>query len=156
MSVVRRELLTELALRYAGALPWLRASRPLALKATRQRFSRGALKAAIIGRLGAAGLMALAHGHGFAQNRRLIGIYVFGGGSARYLALLAGWLACCVTGDLVMSHAACGLQLGDPLGNARQVEYEVLASDAFGRLLQEARIVLAPMRQVLASGLRQG
>ncbi len=73
------------------------------------------------------------------------------GGAQHYLALLARWLDAARPGDLLMSHPALAARAPDPIGAARCNEYQILSGDAFGEMLEHARILLAPMSRI-ASG----
>jgi chitin disaccharide deacetylase len=147
LPVVRRELLDELASRYQRQRPWLRS--------TRAGAGAGSLiKARGIELLGARGLDAQARRMGFCQNARLLGVYDFEGGADRYRELVAGWLASARNADLLMCHAGVGPQADDPICNARQWEYQVLASTAFGELLDNAALTLGPMSRILARSRR--
>lgn len=136
---VREALLAALARRYPGRPLWLRSTR------------RGApgFKPWLIERLGAAALARAARAQGLAQNGRLLGVYDFRGGPARYLALLRGWLGAARSGDLLMCHPGLG-DGADPLAAARRAELAVLAGPDFGVLLAEQGLSLAQMRQILA------
>lgn len=145
---VRDELLAELQARYPGyhgsrgPRPWIRRCRALA--GARGSGSATFAKAAVISLLGARGMAVAARRAGFAQNRGLLGVYDFSGGRQRYLALLRHWLGAARDGDLLMCHPGLDMEI-DPLGHARQAEYEVLASGTFAVLLRECRVSLAPL-----------
>jgi predicted glycoside hydrolase/deacetylase ChbG (UPF0249 family) len=145
LPVVRQALLAELARRYGAPRPWLRSTR-------RPRPDGRALpgKETVIELLGARGLAALARQHGHAQNRHLLGVHDFSGGAARYRERLAVWLAMARDGDLLMCHPSQLPDGTDPIGAARQAEFEVLASTDFAALLQRAGLTLAPMSAILA------
>ena len=142
LPIVREVLLSELQQRYASALPWLRAT----------RCPPGAgVKPRLIAALGAQGLLAPARAQGFRSNERLLGVYDFSGGEARYRALLSGWLRDGHTGDVLMCHPAQSAEADDVIGAAREAEYRVLGSDAMGDLLREHQVALAPMSQLLSN-----
>lgn len=144
LPVVRDCLLHALLQRWPQHRPWLRA--------TRQASGPGdgagqAFKRHVIEGLGARGLRQLARRHGLAQNRRLLGVYDFRGGEARYRLLLAGWLAQAEDGDLLMCHPAIDSVPGDAIAAARVAEFAVLASDAFAAGCASADLRLsAPSR----------
>ena len=142
LPVVRDALNAELTERYGSALPWLRSTRG----------PGRSLKARVIGALGARGLEALARKAGAPQNRRLLGVYDFRGGAARYRQLLASWLDEAQDGDLLMCHAGLPVSQADPLHDARQAEYAVLADPSFERMIESRRITLRPMSRILARG----
>jgi predicted glycoside hydrolase/deacetylase ChbG (UPF0249 family) len=147
---VRDVLLDELNRRYAGALPWLRSTRSARAihSAPRPRW-REAAKARVIEALGARGLGAAARRDGFAQNARLWGVYDFAAGEAAFLQRLDGWLAACADRDLLMCHPAATCDRGDDLAESRVGEFRVLSGDAFGAVLRNRRIDLAPMSRIL-------
>jgi predicted glycoside hydrolase/deacetylase ChbG (UPF0249 family) len=149
LPMVRRELLAELGRRYGAARPWLRSTR-------RARGAGPAGKAVLIEILGARGLAALARRQGHAQNRHLLGVYDFSGGADRYRTLLAGWLAGAEDGDLLMCHPSRAADPADPIGRARQAEFEVVGSPGFGAQLQAAGLELAPMSAILGGTAARG
>lgn len=135
LPVVREALLR--ALRERGLRPWLRCTLPAA-------GVPGRFKAGVIGRLGARALQRQAAAQGFAQNRRMVGVYGFTGDAAEHERRLAAWLRCAHDGDLLMCHTALPgpLPPGDPIAAARRVEHQVLSGPGFGRLLAEQGIAL--------------
>ena len=144
LPVVRRELLDELVARYRGNSPWLRSTRHAAAGWP------AVIKARGIEALGARAFNASARRMGFAQNNRLLGVYGFKGGTARFRKLLAGWIRSARDADLLMCHAGLRPHQGDPLGAARQAEYEVLAGAEFGAMLRGSAVTLGPMSRILA------
>ncbi len=149
LPCVRDELLAELRRRYGRHGPWIRSTRAARFRgAASSAASR--FKACVIESLGAAGLAAAAGRLGFAQNRRLLGVYDFRGGAPRYLALLRDWLPAAREGDLLICHPGLGTPGTDPLGAARAAESDVLAGRAFGDLLRDGSIALEPMSRILA------
>lgn len=143
LPVVRRELLEELACRYAGKLPWLRSTQPAAVSGL------SLLKARTIQALGSHAMNASARRMGFVQNNRLLGVYDFEGGAGRFRSLLAAWLGSAREADLLMCHASVRAYPGDALAGARLAEYEVLAGEGFVDLLRHAGVVLRPMSRIL-------
>lgn len=139
LPIVRRELLEELLRRGGASRPWLRHSA-----------GGGGVKERVIAALGARGLAAQARKAGFAQNHALLGVYDFTGAAARYRQRLARWLQRCVSGDLLMCHPSAPFDGRDTILAARRAEFEVLGSDDFGTMLQQAGIALAPMSAILA------
>ena len=140
LPVVREALLDALDRR--GLKPWLRCTLPAAgvRLGAPDRF-----KAAVIGALGAAALRRLARRRGLAQNRRMVGVDGFDGTPADHEFRRAAWLAAARDGDLLMCHTALpGAAAGtDPIAAARRVEHQLLASDAFGRLIQRSNVCIA-------------
>ncbi|MEY2891389.1 MAG: hypothetical protein RJA98_1297 [Pseudomonadota bacterium] len=162
LPTIREELLAELASRagsHTSQRPWLRQTRsavPLLDMAPSSRALgwRERLKPQVIAALGATALRRLAQREGLLQNRRLLGVYDFNTGAAGYLARLSAWLTWAQDGDLLMCHA--GLNQGadaasDPIAAARAVEQQVLASSAWGDLLQARGVQLVPMSRILAA-----
>ncbi len=149
LPVVRAQLLDELATRVGparpGWRPWLRNTR-----AARGQGGPGGLKPLIIQMLGARALATLARRRGFAQNHALLGVYDFRGGEPRYRSLLARWLSCAASGDLLMCHPATGDDAGDPLIAARRAEFEVLRSADFMAWADDAGVTLGAMSRILA------
>ena len=139
---VREPLLQALAAR--GARPWLRSTR---------RPAQGAsAKAWLIEMLGEHGLRQLAGERGLRQNGHLLGVYDFAGDAGRYLALLRGWFAAAVDGDLMMFHAAPEAPADDAIGAARRWEYEVLVGEGFGELLAAEGIRVEALGRIVAAG----
>lgn len=137
---VREPLLQ--ALQARGARPWLRSTR---------RPAQGApAKAWLIEALGEHALRRLADAQGLRQNGHLLGVYDFTGDAGRYLALLRGWFAAAVDGDLMMCHAAPAAPADDAIGAARQWEYEVLAGAEFGELLAAEGIRVEALGRIVA------
>jgi len=144
LPIVRRELLDELAARYREKLPWLRSTRPSRVAGPSM------VKAHGIHLPGSDALDACARRLGFAQNRRLLGVYDFEGGAERYRKLLAVWLRSAQKADLLMCHAGLRPHEGDPLATARRSEYDVLAGANFGAMLRDTGVTLQPMSWILA------
>jgi predicted glycoside hydrolase/deacetylase ChbG (UPF0249 family) len=132
---VRDVLLEALAAR--GWRPWLRS--------TRRPADLVSSKARLIEALGAAGLERMAQAHGLRLNRRLLGVYPFDADTAAYLRSMRRWLALAADGDLLMCHPAAARCQGAPHAAARCREYELLAGAAFGSMLAEARVQIAPL-----------
>ncbi len=158
LPLIRDVLLERLARRYAGARPWLRATRrpfPASGVAPRSPTDRTpvreALKPWLIELLGAKALATDAAAAGFTQNRALIGSYDFSGGAGRYARLMENWLDAAGDGDLLMTHPSMMRGASDGLGQARRDEYEVLAGEAFGVALDACGVMLATMAEIRAS-----
>jgi chitin disaccharide deacetylase len=143
LPIVRDELLAELALRYPNKRPWLRNTHSAGLdwQAAREGW-RAVVKPWGIAQLGSRALSAKARLQGHHQNKRLLGVYDFSGGAARYTQLLQKWFKQAQTGDLLMCHPSGDAREIDGLLSARQAEYSVLASDAFAKLLAQENIEL--------------
>jgi len=137
---IRACLLEIMQRRFPDQRPWLRSTLPGTLTGLplKNRF-----KAWFIGALGADALARLARAGGFSQNHRLLGVYDFSGGSARYRELLQYWLAAATTDDLIMCHPAQFADQGDPLGAQRVAEYTVLADSDFPAHLENHRLSLS-------------
>jgi predicted glycoside hydrolase/deacetylase ChbG (UPF0249 family) len=91
-----------------------------------------AIKARVIGALGAAALARQARQDGMRTNRRLLGVYGFAGGKRRYADLLQNWLFNARDCDLLMCHPAMGNQDGCAMSRQRRAEFDVLASPKLG------------------------
>lgn len=139
LPLVRQALLAALSERYGQALPWIRSTRT----------ARGAAwtspKALLIECLGNGALMALADQGGFKHNGRLLGVYDFRGGEARYRALLLAWLHAARSGDLLMCHPGLGADDADPIAAARSAEFIVLREPALAAVLQTEALTLRPI-----------
>lgn len=133
---IRNALIATLVQRYGGGeRPWLRNTQARPGLPAPHRF-----KAAVIQALGAATLARQASRAGFYLNARFAGVYDFQGGEPVYRSLLAGWLNNVQDGDLLMCHPAARVDATDPMGAQRVAEFNVLASDATGRLLYDNKI----------------
>ena len=136
---IRSALFAELQSRYAGKLPWIRISHPL----------HDGWKGRVISALGSSAIRKQATTWGFPLTDGLLGVYSFDHTAEGYLVQLRRWLEIAV--DQVrqghMSALMChpGLasaDTSDPIKQARQVEYEVLAGLAFAELIQKLNIQL--------------
>jgi chitin disaccharide deacetylase len=136
---VRDLLLDALAAR--GQHPWLRSTRrPTALPG---------LKPRVIEALGAAPLERQARARGFAQNRRLLGVYPFDPDARAYHRHMQRWLALAQDGDLLMCHPAAPGCAGVAHAAARCREHDLLAGADFPLMLARARVQVAPLRTAL-------
>ncbi len=131
---VREPLLEELRARYPQARPWLRDTRPP--PGLRDLKARG------IGALGAAALVREALEGGFAVSAALVGVYGFDLERAALLLRLGEWIAAGGDRCVLMCHPATRAAAGDPIGAARRVEYELLASGAYEARMHAAGIAL--------------
>ena len=150
LPLVRQALLAALSDRYGQALPWIRSTR------TARGATWASPKAWLIECLGNGALMALADQGGFRHNRRLLGVYDFRGGEARFRALLLAWLHAARSGDLLMCHPGLGADDADPIAAARSAEFTVLREPALAAVLQTEALTLLPMgmrvHQAISSG----
>lgn len=143
--VVRDALIDALLQRYPQQRPWLRYTgmpRPL----------HTGVKSHVIERLGCAALARAARNHGFAQNAHLLGVYDFNGDAARYLQLMAAWLAAAADGDLLMCHVSTPSSARDGLLQARCNEYAVLSDDGFTELLARNNVEVTTLSRIAATG----
>lgn len=143
---VREVLVEELLRRYPGHRPWLRDTAP-----PRDCRATG-FKHRLVAALGAGRLSRLARDLGFAQNRGMLGVYDFGGSAQAYAERLEDWCEDLPDGGLLICHAATQARPDDPIGAARAREFEVLASNAFGQLLQTQRLSVGRLSAHLGIG----
>jgi len=141
--VLRDALLEALLQRYPAQRPWLR-------RTARRRSGAAGFKPWLIEHLGSAQLADAARRRGFAQNACFLGVYDFTGDAEAYRLRLAHWLAAAREGDLLMCHPALESPAADAISAARKIEYGVIASDAFPRLLADAGVTLAPISRIRA------
>lgn len=122
---IRQALVQALASRYGGHTPkpYLRISRAPA--------GTTDLKSWVIAVMGASALEKIATNAGLTGATALLGIYDFAGDSARYAALMAGWLRAAPPRSIIMCHPALSAEPGDVIGAARAQEFAYLASDDF-------------------------
>jgi hypothetical protein len=145
LPVVRDALIPVLDARKRPGKPWLRSTLPAPGWTTRGLPLGAIAKSRLIGALGAAALLAAADAHGYPHNRRMIGVYGFGGSEAGYLTCLRAWLACADDGDLLMCHPAATGPADDPILAARRREYAVLSGDAYPESLHAAGFAVQPL-----------
>jgi predicted glycoside hydrolase/deacetylase ChbG (UPF0249 family) len=139
LPVVRDALLAMLERRYAGAkqAPAIRATVPV-----RWRWAAG--KAGVLALLGGLRLQRLLARRGLRHNRGFAGVYGFDAATpADYGRHMERWLAACGDGTLLMCHPANAEVTGDAIAAARVVEFDYLASDAFGDALRRHGVVLS-------------
>ncbi len=149
LPIIRDMLIAALDQRYRGRKPWVRVCAPPASGRRSELPSAIRWKSSIIGWLGARALRHLAQAHGYAQNRRLLGVYGFDASEDSYLRLLGSWLRGALDGDLLMCHPAVAGRWEDPLLEARHREYRVLSGEAFASLLGSTGVVIKPLRDVV-------
>jgi hypothetical protein len=124
---IRDALLEVLSTRYSAARrPWLRVSHVV----------RAGIKGFIIHHLGADALQKGAAARGFQTTARLLGIYGFDLNDGAYVRRLEGWLGEVRGISALMCHPAAHLDLSDPIGAARCVEFKVLGGDRFATALE--------------------
>jgi len=85
----------------------------------------------------------------FPGNDRFAGIYPFHG---NFAALLSHWIQAAPDGTLVMCHP--GLpddDADDPIANARECEFEILAGDRFERILAQNSARLDKFSRIIAN-----
>lgn len=136
---VRDALLTALTARYPGHRPWLRSTRPGSV----------GFKPYLIDVLGRRGLAHHAGALDFPQNRRLLGVYGFGGDVHRYRRHVQGWLEGAQDGDLLMCHPALARVPGDVIATARCQEFRVWCDPSLLPSLMAGGLQLLPMSQML-------
>lgn len=145
LPIIRDELIRALDAHTGPRKAWLRSTLP-APRWTTPGLPLGAIvKSRLIGALGAAALVGAADIRGYPRNRRMIGVYGFGGSEADYLSCLRGWLACADDGDLLMCHPAGPGPADDPIQDARRREYAVLSGDAYLESLHAAGFAVRPL-----------
>jgi chitin disaccharide deacetylase len=133
LPVVRDVLIDLLARRYPQRLPWVRVSRPVVGSGWKGRFISG---------LGGAALSARCRAAGVANNARLLGVYDFTGDAATHRLRLTDWWSRAADGDVLMCHPAARAEAGDPIGPARQVEYEAMTGAWWAHCLAAHQIEL--------------
>ncbi|MFW8565823.1 ChbG/HpnK family deacetylase [Orrella sp. 11846] len=137
---VRQLLLQTLFKRYGNRKPWLRST--CAVSGLWRAGLRDALKAKVIETLGAHQFVKQAKAVGFLCNQGFAGVYDFVRPSAPFEVLMQKWLDCAKQGTLLMTHPSRAPIQNDPVGIARQREYEVLGSAAFVDWLAQRQLNL--------------
>ena len=140
---IRQALVQAMSSRYGAHQPYLRISRAPA--------SLAGVKGRIISAMGASALREQAAKNHSPCAANLSGIYDFTGGGTRYAALMNEWLALATEGDIVMCHPAIGSEPGDAIGQARQWEFDYLASPAFAEALLRKQVQLVRGASILRS-----
>lgn len=136
---VRDALVDVLLRRYPYQKPWLRSTRAALWQ----------LKPMVISQLGSRALTVEADVLAFPHNRRLLGVYDFTGGPARYESLLTRWLHQARQGDLLMCHPSSQPVPGDPIARARLDEFQVLSDKRFEWRLRSNLVRLEAMSRIL-------
>lgn len=150
LPVIREVLLEALEQRYRGLPLWIRDTR--SPKAMRQPWSwSDRVKPWVIGHLGMARLAEQSLKRGWRTNQGLAGVYDFTREHPAYLEMLKFWCSHCPSGSLIMTHPAKRSLSGDPIGQSRVDEYQVLGSETFGQYLTEHAIQIRPLSQVLST-----
>lgn len=131
---LRQALLHVLHSRYGSQAPWVRSTLPA---------QWGVNKAAILALLGGYRLHRLLDRAQLRHNPQFAGVYGFDAATpAAYGAHMQTWLRSAPTGTLIMCHPANAPVTGDAISAQRTVEYDYLASPAFGELLQSCQVAL--------------
>lgn len=154
LPMVRNALLERLLDRYSSRRPWIRYTGTSSPLGCGLKYSER-LKAGIIAALGAERLKCLAQSVDFGMNSNLLGVYGFDASPSGYRRLLLHWLSRAVDGSLLMCHPSTSPSASDPIGNARLVEYQVLADRAFDEIVNSSRVIVSPMSQILSESTRQ-
>lgn len=150
LPVIRDALIEEMQQRYGTAMPWVRVSRgPSFWLESRASGWRVALKAGVIKLLGARGLARLARHAGAASNQRLLGIHDFQAHDTVHRQRLDAWLAMVIDADLFMCHPSTKASSDDAIGQAREMEFEMLNGHALPAMLAAHGVQLLPMSQIL-------
>lgn len=147
LPIIRDELLAALNKRQMPQGFWVRDTRAGELSGSplAERF-----KSWVVGHLGMRKLAARASDQQIAINRGFFGVYDFTGEHRPFMQMMAQWLSQAKAGALVMTHPSCQALLSDPIGQARVLEYQALASPAFGKLMQDKNVSLVRASQTLS------
>ncbi len=148
LPLIREQLMASLSTRRLPEGFWIRDTRAADLS-TSSASERA--KSWVVGHLGMSHLAKLAGKQGLRHNHGFFGVYDFTGAHRPFMQMMQGWLDAAQPGALVMTHPATGVLVNDPIGQSRVREYEVLASPAFGQLLDAQGVRLARLSQVLSS-----
>ncbi len=140
---IRDVVVTELARRYSGQKPYLRAVNP------RLPGHGGFIKLLVLKLLGS-GFGNLTRRRGLESNRGFAGIYSLQP-NADFAALMASWLGAAQNGDLMMCHpGAPADDISDPIAATRPLELAFLQSEKFSALLTKHSIRLSRFRDLTA------
>ena len=150
LPIIRDVLMDVLSCRYLGQKIWLRDTRsPPGLKQSWSWSDR--FKPWLIGHLGMSVLAKQAQACGWQTNQGFVGVYDFTHKHPAYDDMLKRWCAHCKTGSLIMTHPAKQSVAGDPIGQSRVDEYQVLGSQAFGQYLLDEKIRVSRLSQVFST-----
>jgi predicted glycoside hydrolase/deacetylase ChbG (UPF0249 family) len=154
LPVVRDALLERLLDRYSTQRPWIRYTGTSSPLGCGLKYS-DRLKSSVIAALGAERLKRLAQKADFRMNSSFLGVYDFNTSTSGYRRCLLHWLSQAVDGSLLMCHPSISPSVSDAIGNARFVEYQVLASDDFDEIIRPAGAVVRTLSEILdrSSGL---
>jgi predicted glycoside hydrolase/deacetylase ChbG (UPF0249 family) len=133
-----------------GESPWLRIGVAPRWAPAQPPSASSRLKAGVIAALGARTLADTARRGGWATSRALLGVRRLSGDAATLQRDCLAWLAVAQDGDVWMAHPACAGAAADPLRAARECEFALLSSAAFGEQLARARVRIATMRAIVA------
>ena len=153
LPVVRDALLQVLGerrdARVRGASPWLRSCvAPRWARAPRPSAS-SRVKAEVIALLGAGAFAGAARRGGWPTSHALLGVRRLSADAAALRRDALGWLAAAHDGDVWMAHPACAGTAADPLRAARECEFALLGSAAFGDQLAQANVRIETMRTIV-------
>jgi predicted glycoside hydrolase/deacetylase ChbG (UPF0249 family) len=173
LPVVRKALMQELKKRYAASEDWLSqldthgassATSPRLIKpwVRVSRVKPQSFKAQVISLCGASQLEQQLSEDGFGFTSLLVGSYGFNWNLAQYSKAFKGWLSLGAEhfrtaksnssgAFCVMCHPGGALDATDPIGQARQVEYEYLKSTQFAQDLLDAGVYLAKGSDILTT-----
>jgi predicted glycoside hydrolase/deacetylase ChbG (UPF0249 family) len=150
LPIIREVLIDVLNRRYRGQKIWLRDTRsPLGWMPSWSWSER--FKSWLIGHLGMSGLAKQARANGWQTNLGFAGVYDFTREHPAFEDMIKRWCAHCKTGSLIMTHPAKQSFNGDPIGQSRVDEYQVLGSEAFGEYLSDQNIRVARLSQVFSA-----
>ena len=150
LPIIREVLMDVLSRRYRGHKIWLRDTR--SLPGLKQSWSwSDRFKPWLIGHLGMSALFKQARANGWQTNQGFAGVYDFTREHPAYDEMLKRWCAHCKTGSLIMTHPAKQSVAGDPIGQSRVDEYQVLGSQAFGQYLSDEKIRVSRLSQVFST-----
>jgi len=143
---IREALVDELTCRY-GHLP----IKPY-LRLSRARSNAGTVnfKGLVMTMMGSLALEKIATNARLSSARDLFGIYNFAGGTKRYAALMARWLAQAPHGSILMCHPSQAADPHDVMAKARMQEFSYMAGREFEQALSTAGVVPTRGQQVIA------
>lgn len=148
LPIIRDCLIDELSRRYSRH-PWIRNTQPADVRSNRNGLLEQ-LKSRIIFSLGGASLNRAARSKKFLMNHRFLGVYGFNLNFADYLDRLRQWCDQAKDLDLLMCHPGLDMVNHDGIGQARNVEFAVLSSDEFGKILDKHNITISRLSNCLS------